>query len=306
LFSLAHLSDVHLGPLPKGAAWRNFELKRLVGYLSWQFNRRKLHDPQIASLIATDIREHTPDHVAHTGDMVNIAAHAEFPPARAWIERLGNGETLTFVPGNHDAYVNCPWEKGLVHFAPWMKGDMKVTGTQTTAQIAAPFPFVRLRKNVALIALSSGVPQSLVSAGGELGEAQLAALAPLLRDLRERGFARVVLIHHPPLPGLARPRKALADARALRDILINEGAELVLHGHNHRQMLNPLETRFGRCHVLGVASASMNGNDGHEPAAWNLYQISRQDGRWLTSVTTRSYDPASRSLATTAEFTLST
>ena len=38
--------------------------------------------------------------------------------------------------------------------------------------------------------------------------AQIEALGPLLRTLRERGFARVVLIHHPPLPGLAAPRLA--------------------------------------------------------------------------------------------------
>ncbi|MGH6855151.1 MAG: metallophosphoesterase, partial [Aestuariivirga sp.] len=73
MFSLAHLSDVHLGPLPPGAAWRNFETKRLIGYLSWHLRRRKLHDPAVAAIVAEDIKAAAPDHIAFTGDMVNLA-----------------------------------------------------------------------------------------------------------------------------------------------------------------------------------------------------------------------------------------
>jgi 3',5'-cyclic AMP phosphodiesterase CpdA len=306
VFSLAHLSDVHLGPLPPGAAWRNFQPKRIVGALSWRLRRHQLHDPSVAEIIAADIRRAAPDHVALTGDIVNIAAHAEFPPAARWIENLGSPERVTFVPGNHDCYVRCPWQDGLGHLAPWMTGDMRVKDIQTSGQIATPFPFVRLRKNIAVIALSSALPQALHRAAGRLGAIQLAALRVLLPDLRRRGFARVVLIHHPPLPGLAVARKALDDAGELRGVLETEGAELVLHGHNHRHMLTPLKTRLGACHVLGVPSASSNAGGDHTPAAWNLYRIVRQDGRWLTDVTVRGFDPISRTIATTSEFSLST
>ncbi|MBC8036661.1 MAG: metallophosphoesterase [Rhizobiales bacterium] len=306
MFSLAHLSDVHLGPLPPGALWRNFQMKRPIGYLSWRFNRRKLHDPLIAAAIAADIKAAAPDHVAFTGDMVNISAWAEFPVAARWIAALGSPEGLSFVPGNHDTYVNCPWEYGLGHFAPWMTGDMEVERTETDSRVATPFPFVRLRKNVALIGLCSARLQPLRRAAGRLGSVQLESLAPLLRDLRERGYARVVMIHHPPLPGLAPPRKALEDAEALHQVLLREGAELVLHGHNHQHMLNPLATRHGTCHVIGVPSASMHPASNYPPAAWYLYRIERQDGRWLTAVTVRSIDPASLSIVTTSEFGLST
>jgi 3',5'-cyclic AMP phosphodiesterase CpdA len=306
VFRLAHLSDVHLGPLPPGAAWRDFQLKRPIGYASWTLRRRRLHDPAVAALLATDIAAQAPDHVALTGDMVNIAAHAEFPAAARWIARLGDGRALSFVPGNHDCYVPCPWEAGLAHFAPWMAGEMRVKDTVTSAHNAAPFPFVRLRRNIALIGLTTGLPQALHRAGGKLGQEQIDSLAQILRDLRERGFARIVLIHHPPLPGLAVKRKALVDAAALQGVLETEGAELVLHGHNHRQMLNRLPTRWGTCHVLGTASASSNGSDGHEPAAWNLYSVVRQDGRWTVSAETRSYQPASGTFELTAELALST
>jgi len=306
VFSLAHLSDLHLGPLPPGAARRHFALKRSIGTFNWRMNRHRLHEPAVAEAVADDVLEAAPDHVAVTGDIVNVAAHAEFPAARAWLQSLGDPAWVSFVPGNHDTYVRCDWQHGLQHLAEYMTGDMRVSDTQTNAQIAAPFPFVRLRRNIALIGLSSAVPQPLHRAAGRLGKVQLKALALLLADLRERGYARIVMIHHPPLPGLATPRKALEDAGPLRDILVSEGAELVLHGHNHEQMLNSLDSRSGRIHVLGVPSASMGRQQHHPPAAWNLYRIARQGGRWHTQVTTRSWNPEQRHLETAAQFALST
>ena len=112
------------------------------------------------------------------------------------------------------------------------------------------------------------------------------------------------MIHHPPLPGLAVPRKALTDAARLADILASEGAELVLHGHKHRQMLNVLVGRDGNIPVIGVPSASMNDTGHCELAAWNLYEISRNQGTWLTGVSTRAWDPVSRRMVPKNQFTL--
>ncbi|MFO1121285.1 MAG: metallophosphoesterase [Hyphomicrobiales bacterium] len=306
MFSLAHLSDLHLGPLPEGAARRHFALKRSIGAMNWRLRRHKQHDPAVAAAIAMDIRSANPDHVACTGDIVNVAAHAEFPTAAAWLADFGPPDWISFVPGNHDTYVRLSWEHGLVHLADYMTGDMQVRQTQTSHQIAAPFPYVRLRRNVALIGLCSGEPQNLFKAGGRLGPVQLDSLQFLLRDLRERGFARVIMIHHPPLPGQAPPRKALEDAGPLRDLLVREGAELVLHGHNHEPMLTPLDTRFGLLHVLGVPSASIARPTHHPAAAWNEYRIARNAGKWLTQVTTRGWNDAGRHMETIAEFALST
>ena len=134
----------------------------------------------------------------------------------------------------------------------------------------------------------------------------MASLSTILSDLRERGYARVVMIHHPPLPGLATPRKALADAPDLREVLETQGAELVLHGHNHEHMLNPLNSRFGTVHVLGVPSASLGTKGHYDLAAWNRYDIVRQGGRWTIQVTVRAWDPDSRHIETVRQFTLST
>ncbi len=294
--TLAHLSDVHLGPLPQGAAWDNFALKRLIGTLSWNLNRYKLHDPAISRALVEDIKTAAPGHVAFTGDLINISAHAEFTRALRWLQEFGDPAWISFVPGNHDAYVPVPWDLGLAHLGPYMTGDLAVA--------AAMFPYVRLRRNLAVIGLSSAVPQSLTRAAGQLGSGQLEILPGLLRDLKAKGYYRAVMIHHPPLPGLAPARKALTDASLLRDILAREGAELVLHGHNHRHMLNVLEGREGKIPVVGVPSASMHGDSNHEPAAWNFYEIHRHQGSWRTHVSIRGWDPASRTMVSRSQFML--
>ena len=305
MFTLAHLSDLHLGPLPAGSAHRHFALKRTLGVMNWRFSRHRVHNPAVALAIAADIVRAGPDHVALTGDIVNVAAREEFVSASRWMNAFGTPDWISFVPGNHDCYVRMAWEHGLFHLAPYMQGDMRVALTEDSPQIATPFPYVRLRRNVALIGISTAAPQPLHRACGKLGRTQLTSLAHLLSDLRERGYARVVMIHHPPLPGLASPRKALIDADPLRDVLEAQGAELVLHGHNHEHMLNTLNSRFGAVHVLGVPSASVV-EDKHRPlAAWNLYRIQRLAGKWQIDVSIRSYDPASRQVVPLTEFALS-
>ena len=273
--------------------------------MNWRLRRHRVHSPAVALAIAADIVHSAPDHVALTGDIVNVAAHDEFVAAAHWMKAFGAPDWISFVPGNHDCYVRMAWEHGLFHLAPYMQGDMRVAVTDETPQIATPFPYVRLRRNVALIGVSTAVPQPLHRACGQLGRTQLGSLAHLLSDLRERGYARVVMIHHPPLPGLASPRKSLLDAAPLREVLEAQGAELVLHGHNHEHMLNTLNSRFGAVHVLGVPSASVIKDEKHPPAGWNLCRIQRQSGKWLIDVSVRSYDPATRQVVPLTEFALS-
>lgn len=304
MFTLAHISDLHLGPLPKAESWNSYFSKRAIGYLSWRLRRQKIHDAAVVAALTADINAHAPDHVALTGDLVNIALPGEFHNAAAWLKGFGNADWVTLVPGNHDAYVGVGWEKGLGLWADYMTGEMRMPGARHSVHNAAIFPFVRQRRNVALIGTSTALPQSFRRAGGSLGQQQLEALGQILAELRQKGFYRILLIHHPPLPGQAHDRKALSDSAHLKQVLEQEGVELVLHGHNHVHMRADLKTRHGTAHIVGVSSGSALAYKDKSPAAWHLYKIRRQDGEWLTETTVRVWNQNKQAFETEAEFVL--
>lgn len=276
---------------------RDFKLKRLIGGASWHLRRKQNHLRAIADAARASIQAEAPDHIALTGDLLNISASGEFAQGATWLQGFAGPEKLSFVPGNHDAYVDVSFERGLKAFAPWMQSDRHRLGDPL-------FPYLRLRRNVALIGVNSGLPQSLTRAAGTLGQQQLDNLSHQLETLGQQGFFRLLMIHHPPLPNLAPDRKALTDAAALQDVLKLHGAELVLHGHNHHSMLNWLETKSGPCPVVGVPSASMKAGGKHEAAAWNMYRIRRHQSRWQTEMTNHTWNGTEKCFKASAPIVL--
>jgi 3',5'-cyclic AMP phosphodiesterase CpdA len=292
MFTIAHLSDPHLAPLPP-VSWSELVGKRVTGYINWQRRRRFIHDPGTLAAIVADLRRQTPDHIAVTGDIANIALAAEFSQGRDWLERLGSAQEVTFVPGNHDIYVRAAAKFAGRQWGAYMSDD----------DAAGGFPFVRRRGNIALIGLSTGVPTAPFLATGWLGTNQLAGLAAVLNRLKNENVFRVVLIHHPPISTAAR-HKQLLDAPVLKRVIAAHGADLLLHGHDHLHMINWLDGPSGtRVPAVGVPSASAKGDTGRDLAAYNLYQIDGTRGAWQCALITRGVD-ASGEVVQQKRFTL--
>src|ERR1700682_2223316 len=93
-----------LPPLPV-ARLRDLASKRALGYLNWTRNRHKYHRREVLDALVADIQAQRPDHIAVTGDLVNLALEAEFAPAQAWLESVGPPQQGTVISGTHDAYV---------------------------------------------------------------------------------------------------------------------------------------------------------------------------------------------------------
>jgi 3',5'-cyclic AMP phosphodiesterase CpdA len=222
---LAHITDVHLGPLPQA---RVTELlgKRAFGYLSWHRRRHRLHRLEVLDALARDLEADPPDHIAVTGDLVNIALPPEFEQAARWLEATAPPDRLTLVPGNHDAYAGRNYRAGWSRWNAYMQGD--------DGALPGQFPFVReIKPGIALVGLSSAVPSGVGFATGQLGPGQLAALDEILGALGRKGLCRILLLHHPPLGPLIRRRRGLRDEAAFRELIARHGAELVLSGHEH-------------------------------------------------------------------------
>ncbi len=290
MFRLAHLSDPHVSPLPAVAPWALLN-KRLLGYLSWQWRRRHVHRRAVLDALTEDLRAQRPDHVAITGDLVNISLPAEFEQAAHWLRDLGAPDWVTVIPGNHDAYVAMPWKASWHHWRDYMSSDAACPKPGPPSDFA-DFPLIRRRGPLAIVGTSSALPTPLGFASGTLGQRQLEALGAHLAALEDEGCFRVVLVHHPPLEGSATHRKRLSDAAEFRRVVAQSGAELVLHGHNHTFVTGEIEAEAGAIAVRGIPSASSLGH-GHKPAAnYQLFDIEPDAQGWRVTIRVRGYDPA--------------
>jgi 3',5'-cyclic AMP phosphodiesterase CpdA len=281
MFTLAHLSDPHLAPLPSPHLAELIG-KRVTGYINWQRKRRFIHDPEVLAKIVADLKSQAPDHIAVTGDIANIALPDEFTRGRDWLESLGAAKDVTFVPGNHDVYVQEAANYAARQWGAQMSDDDGIKG----------FPFLRRRGPLALIGVTTGVPTAPFLATGWLGTLQLAGLAETLNQLKNENLFRVVLIHHPPASEAAR-HKRLLDAPILLRIIAAHGADLVIHGHDHVHMLNWLAGPNGsRVPAVGVPSASAAPGTSKDAAAYNLYRIEGSPGAWTCELIARGIGPA--------------
>jgi 3',5'-cyclic AMP phosphodiesterase CpdA len=279
-FTLAHLSDPHLPPLP-APKLRDLAGKRALGYLNWTRNRHKYHRRDVLDALVSDMQTQGPDHIAVTGDLVNLALEAEFAPARAWLESVGKPDRVTVIPGNHDAYVRVTahrFGEVLGHYLDG--GDGPGAGTA--------FPYLRRRGPLALISVSSAVPTPPLMATGWLGRAQLDALGRILKQLSREPAFRVLLIHHPLRSG-ARAKR-LTDSSELLALLKQHGVELVLHGHDHVHSTIWIDGPNGSIPAIGVPSASALAHGRYPAAAYNLFSIERIGEAWRCEQTVRGID----------------
>lgn len=281
MFRLAHISDVHLGPLP-AVTYRDLASKRVVGYVNWQRNRRRHMVDAVTDTLVADLRASEPGHIAVTGDLVNLALDGEIELARLWLETLGPPHDVSLVPGNHDAYVPGAFGKACRSWAAWMSsdGDEGPVSRDT-------FPYLRVRENIALIGVSTARATAPFMASGFFREGQAARLEKILEETAGRGLCRVVMIHHPPVRGAVSQHKRLFGVGRFQKAMRRCGAELILHGHSHLPTLYHLDGAGGKIPVVGVAAAGQAPGGSHPAAQYNLLDIDGGKGDWRIRLTRR-------------------
>ena len=284
MLTIAHLSDVHLPPVP-GLRLGDITPKRLLGYANWHRRRKGMHRRPVLDALVEDMQRQRPDHIVVTGDLVNIGMPAEIAAAGLWLTTLGAPSRVTVIPGNHDVYGQQRAHPVFPEWRSYMSADAE--GRTLAAPGAHGFPFVKVIGRVALIGTSTAVPTPPFLATGRLGSLQREALARVLATAGDRGLCRVLLIHHPPLPGQNDRTRRLEDAAELAELLARHGAELVLHGHNHVPMLERARGPAGRIPVVGVSSASADLARHAPPARYNLIRIDDRDPPWTMTLTGR-------------------
>lgn len=290
MFRLVHFSDVHLGPLPK-VRWRELVSKRSTGYWNWKRNRARSHLPETLARLVDDARMRNPDHIAVTGDLINIGLDDEIAGASEWLEALGHPQAVSVVCGNHDAYVPGVLEKALAAWQPYVRGD-------ENAPVTGPddYPLLRRRGEISFIMCNSAEPSPFFMATGRFRQKQAKGLSHLLETEGRAGQFRVVLIHHPPIKRSTPIHKRLMGQSLFRECVKSHGAELVLHGHTHLDTIFQIPGAQGDVPVVGVPSGAQAFRPGAEkrkkgkPAArYNLFNISRGPQGWRIAMQEYGY-----------------
>lgn len=271
MITLAHLSDVHLAPLPPVRA-RDLLNKRITGFLNWKMTRHKTLDGDGLTRLVHHMHTQHPDMIAVSGDLMNLSLNAEINTARNWLETLGDPDKVCVTPGNHDAYVPGQLERALERWDDYVLGET-IDDNQ--------FPYVRRASEMAIIVCNSAVPTLPTMASGHFDIEQYERLVRCLKLLGEANYFRVVMIHHPPNLEHAHPRLGLYGAKHFRRAVAEAGAELVLHGHTHRSTIFSIPGPNADVPVVGVAAAGTAQEDtAHDPARYNLFKIERVGRSW--------------------------
>ena len=272
---IAHLSDPHLTSLEQ-VSWRELLNKRILGYLSWRVKRRRSHNSETLSRTLAHLAKQQPDHLVISGDLTHLGTANECREAKTWLHGLGAPDYISIVPGNHDRYIAADLGQTLGHWRAYMQSD------PGTGEDEPQFPYLRVRGQIAIIGLSSAVPTPPFYASGKLGREQLQRLGRLLETTAQRGLYRMVILHHSPHSMSAR--RSLSDAADLLSTLSGPGAELLVHGHGHRQMYASLQAGQRKIPVFGVPSASASYNDPAKSPGYYTYEISQTAQGWETQV----------------------
>lgn len=291
MFRLAHFSDIHLGPLPV-VRYRELASKRITGYINWRRHRRHHIQDGIAERLIADLRRMPHDHIAVTGDLVNLALDGEIEMARQWLEALGSFEDVSLVPGNHDAYVPGALDKACRAWGGWMRGDGASRPVERTS-----FPYLRRRGPLAIIGLSSARATAPFMASGAFSGDQADRLDDLLRETGTEGRFRVVLIHHPLVRGATAPHKRLFGITRFQKSIRENGAELVLHGHTHLPTTHWIAGPRAQVPVVGVAAAGQATGSAKPAAQYNYFEIAEAGDGWRVHLTRRGITGVTLDLA---------
>jgi 3',5'-cyclic AMP phosphodiesterase CpdA len=288
---IAHFSDLHLLSL-EGVPAHRFLNKRLTGWINLRLKRGSIHRSAYVRAIAREVARLDIEHVVVTGDLTNLALESEFELVRDLFEQdLGlDPSRVTIAPGNHDLYTrgSLTSRRFERYLAPYLVSDLPELAVDAGG---GRFPVVKLRGDVAIVALSSAVPRLPMVAAGQLGAEQLAALARVLAHPDVVRRTVLIAVHHPAVHEWSRMKtyvEGLRDAPALLAQLRPLARGMLLHGHLHRRIQRMVPTDAGQFLQVGATSASLHHAAPDRMAGFNVYDVG---GDAVTRVEAHVYSP---------------
>lgn len=279
---LAHFSDIHVTQRVSRAV-RDGEMsgKRMFGALNYYLGGRRRHFSEVDARIATlleDVDAQSADHVLCTGDVTQMSFAEELDRCAALFgPRLSQPERFTVLPGNHDRYIRIAAEER------WFERRMG-------ALAPSAYPTAkRIADRVTLVLLDVSRPCTMLDSSGLCGDRQLREARAILTDASLADQFVIVGLHYAILRENGRPDRpshGIRDWKPLLELLDapDTRADLVLHGHIHRQY----QVKSARItHVCAGSATDLFGACGY-----NLYDLDVERRTFTT--TRRTWDPVRR------------
>lgn len=260
-FRFLHTSDIHLLDLSGVSPWRYLN-KRVTGRFNLALKRRRSHDGRLFEAMISMAPQLGVERLVVTGDLTNLALEPEFELVQRTLRAASVPTTV--IPGNHDTYTRGSVRKRRfeAYLAEFMEGE-RLEGEA--------YPFVQRFDDVALIGVSTAIPSMPLHAVGRVGPNQLQRLGRILEMTRDEGRCRIVLVHHPVVDGVSGLRHDLVDRNAFAAVIAEHGADLVLHGHEHRIVATELPGPTGPVPVHGVPSGTSVSTKPGREACFSVY-----------------------------------
>jgi 3',5'-cyclic-AMP phosphodiesterase len=245
---IAHLSDVHTLERERAAYGWGVKFVSIHRPLDGEARLRKL-----ARALAL-AKSSGADHVVVSGDLTEMGTRAQFATFAEVLDASGIApDTITLVPGNHDAYTEGDaWSRALA-------GPLRAYAASSAAR---PGQVVE-RRGFVILPVDTSRFQNVALSGGELQPDVARALGARIGDPTFRDKPIVVVTHHPPFSHARRVWQyidGLRGAARLFDVLARSPHVQVLHGHMHRA-LDRLIGGLGRSRVFG-APATVEDREG--------------------------------------------
>ena len=197
--------------------------------------------------IVADMQAQAPDHIAVTGDLANIGLPQEHINALAWLRELGRRRSAS--PSSPATTTSIPASAPIPARGAGGRTCRRMrAGARLRRRTARIFPLCAGSARWRSIGVNSAVPTPPLIAWGEVGTCSnaiglrafstgsaatscSASCSSIIRRCRGR---------HPCRAACAMRRRCSRCWRA-------SGAELVIHGHNHHNMLAWRAPLRGRC-----------------------------------------------------------
>jgi 3',5'-cyclic AMP phosphodiesterase CpdA len=230
---------------------------RIAHFSDLHFGR--IAHPGVVEALVQEVNAGDVDLAVLSGDLTQRARHREFAAAREMLAALD--PPVLVVAGNHDVY---PWWRPYRRLAtPLRRYRRYVTDdlAPTYADDAA-----------AVLGITSAIGASIK--GGRVGRADRAAIRAYFRDVEPGAFRVLVLHHHLTEMRTLGPHDIAGQARRTLDVAAEVGIDLILCGHLHVSLIEPVQIVPGAPRIVIASAGTATSNRWRAPhGRTNFYNV---------------------------------